>query len=161
VLDDVGFADLGCYGSEIRTPSVDGLAADGLRYANFRTCAMCSPTRAALMTGLNHHSAGMGWLADIDSGTRLPRRYVTRAATLAEVLRDCRLDDSARRQVAREPRRLQRGERPYHNWPTNRGFDRAYWFQGHSTDYFKRRSCSTARLRSSRPTRKITLRTMP
>jgi len=68
ILDDVGFADLGCYGGEIRTPNFDALAAEGLRYSNFRTCAMCSPTRAAFLTGLNHHSAGMGWLADIDSG---------------------------------------------------------------------------------------------
>ena len=47
VLDDVGFADLGCYGSEIETPNIDRLAAGGLRYTNFHTTAMCSPTRAA------------------------------------------------------------------------------------------------------------------
>ncbi len=68
---------------------MDALAAGGLRYANFRTCAMCSPTRAALMTGLNHHSAGMGWLADVDAGYPGYRGDLTlEAATLAEVLRD-------------------------------------------------------------------------
>src|SRR6185369_10805627 len=89
ILDDVGFSDLGAYGSEIRTPSLDALAAAGLRYTNFRTCAMCSPTRASLMTGLNHHSAGMGWLADVDAGYPGYRGDMTlEAATLAEVLRE-------------------------------------------------------------------------
>jgi len=138
VLDDVGFADIGAFGSEIRTPSMDQLAASGLRYANFRTCAMCSPTRAALMTGLNHHSAGMGWLADIDSGYAGYRGDLTlEAATLAEVLRDAGWSTL---HVGKWHVNLAAScgpTGPYHNWPTNRGFERAYWFQGHSTDYFK------------------------
>jgi arylsulfatase len=138
VLDDVGFADLGSYGSEIHTPSLDALAAGGLRYVNFRTCAMCSPTRAALMTGLNHHSAGVGWLADIDSGYPGYRGDLTlEAATLAEVLRD---RGWSTLHVGKWHVNLAASNGPngpYHNWPTNRGFDRAYWYQGHSTDYFK------------------------
>lgn len=138
VLDDVGFSDLGAYGSEIRTPRLDALAANGLRYTNFRTCAMCSPTRAALMTGLNHHSAGMGWLADLDSGYPGYRGDMTLdAATLAEVLRDA---GWATMHVGKWHVNLAASNGangPYHNWPTHRGFDRAYWFQGHSTDYFK------------------------
>jgi arylsulfatase len=138
VLDDVGFADLGCYGSEIRTPSMDALAAGGLRYSNFRTCAMCSPTRAALMTGLNHHSAGMGWLADVDAGYPGYRGDLTLdAATLAEVLRD---RGWSTMHVGKWHVNLAAScgpTGPYHNWPTSRGFERAYWFQGHSTDYFK------------------------
>lgn len=138
VLDDVGFADLGAYGSEIRTPSLDALAAEGLRYVNFRTCAMCSPTRAALMTGLNHHSAGVGWLADIDGGYPGYRGDLTlEAATLAEVLRD---RGWSTLHVGKWHVNLAAScgpNGPYHNWPTSRGFERAYWFQGHSTDYFK------------------------
>ncbi len=138
VLDDVGFADLGVYGSEIRTPHLDALAAGGLRYTNFRTCAMCSPTRAALMTGLNHHSAGMGWLADLDSGYPGYRGDMTlEAATLAEVLRDA---GWATMHVGKWHVNLAASNGangPYHNWPTHRGFERAYWFQGHSTDYFR------------------------
>ncbi len=138
VLDDVGFADLGAYGSEIKTPHIDALAAGGLRYANFRTCAMCSPTRAALMTGLNHHSAGMGWLADVDSGYPGYRGDLTlEAATLAEVLRD---RGWSTLHVGKWHVNLAASNGPtgpYHNWPTSRGFERAYWFQGHSTDYFK------------------------
>src|SRR3712207_3398826 len=60
LLDDVGFAQFGCYGSDIETPNMDRLAAGGLRYTNFHTTAMCSPTRAALLTGRNHHAAGLG-----------------------------------------------------------------------------------------------------
>ncbi len=138
VLDDVGFSDLGCYGGEIRTPNFDALAGRGLRYSNFRTCAMCSPTRAALLTGLNHHSAGMGWLADIDSGYPGYRGDLTReAATLPEVLRDAGWSTflSGKWHVNNSSSNGPNG--PYHNWPTSRGFERAYWFQGHSTDYFR------------------------
>ena len=138
ILDDVGFSDLGVYGGEIRTPNMDALALSGLRYTNFRTCAMCSPTRASLMTGLNHHSAGMGWLADLDSGYPGYRGDMTlEAATLAEVLRD---SGWATMQVGKWHVNLAAScgaNGPYHNWPTSRGFERAYWFQGHSTDFFK------------------------
>ncbi|MFA5122061.1 sulfatase-like hydrolase/transferase [Zavarzinia sp.] len=138
VLDDVGFADLGCYGSEIATPNIDRLAGRGLRYSNFRTCAMCSPTRAALMTGLNHHSAGMGWLADLDSGYPGYRGDMTlEAATMAEVLLD---EGWSTLHVGKWHVNVAHSNGaagPYHNWPTSRGFERAYWFQGHSTDYYR------------------------
>jgi arylsulfatase len=68
LLDDVGFSDFGCYGSTIRTAAIDALAARGLRLSGFHTTAMCSTTRAALMTGCNHHSVGVGCLANFDSG---------------------------------------------------------------------------------------------
>ena len=68
MLDDVGFADFGCYGSEIDTPCIDRVAARGVRYGGFHTTAMCSTTRAALLTGRNHHAVGVGCLANFDSG---------------------------------------------------------------------------------------------
>ena len=68
LFDDVGFSDFGCYGSAIKTPAIDKLAAGGLRYSGFHTTAMCSTTRAALLTGRNHHSVGVGCLANFDSG---------------------------------------------------------------------------------------------
>ena len=68
VLDDVGFSQLGCYGSDIATPRLDRLAAEGVRLANFRTTALCSPTRACLLTGRNHHRSGMGRVADLAMG---------------------------------------------------------------------------------------------
>src|SRR4051812_10993393 len=71
ILDDVGYAQLGCFGSDIATPTLDRLAAGGLRYANFHTTALCSPTRAAVLTGRNHHRVGMGRI--IEPGHRVPR----------------------------------------------------------------------------------------
>lgn len=89
VLDDVGFADLGCYGSEIDTPNLDRLAANGLRFTNFHTTAMCSPTRACLLTGRNAHAVGVGSITEWATGFPGNRGRITnRAATLAEILRD-------------------------------------------------------------------------
>ena len=68
VLDDVGFAQLGCYGSDIDTPNIDRLAAGGLRYTGFHTTALCSPTRSCLLTGRNHHTNGMGRVTDLARG---------------------------------------------------------------------------------------------
>ena len=68
LVDDLGFSDLGCYGSEIATPNLDALAGGGLRYTNFHVTPMCSPTRAALLTGLNPHRAGVGHVAHCDPG---------------------------------------------------------------------------------------------
>ncbi len=138
MLDDCGFSDLGCYGSEIKTPAMDNLAEQGLRYTNFRTCSMCSPTRASFLTGLNHHSAGMGWLADIDAGYPGYRGDLTHeAATLAEVLQAAGWSTFLSGKWHVNNAHTTGANGPYDNWPTQRGFDRAYWFQGHSTDYFK------------------------
>jgi len=68
LLDDVGFAQFGCFGSSIPTPTFDGLAARGVRYTNFHTTALCSPTRACVLTGRNHHSVGMGRIIDLATG---------------------------------------------------------------------------------------------
>lgn len=88
LFDDLGFAHLGCYGSSIATPNIDKLAANGLRYTNFHTTALCSPTRAALMTGCNHHSVGMRGLANWNTGYPNCTGTVSKnAATIAEVLR--------------------------------------------------------------------------
>ena len=88
LVDDVGFSDVGCYGSEIPTPHIDALAAGGLRFSSFSNTARCSTTRAALLTGLYPHQAGMGHL----DGIRRPHSQGThgrlhdRCVTLAEVL---------------------------------------------------------------------------
>jgi arylsulfatase A-like enzyme len=83
VLDDVGFSDLGCYGSEIATPHMDALAAGGARYSNFHVTAMCSPTRACLLTGRNAHAVGVGIIAEWSSGYPGYQGKVTpRAATV-------------------------------------------------------------------------------
>ncbi|WP_254716811.1 sulfatase-like hydrolase/transferase [Actinomadura sp. WMMB 499] len=64
-MDDTGFAQLGCFGSDIATPNMDRLAASGLRYNRFHVTALCSPSRASFLTGRNHHAVGLGFLADI------------------------------------------------------------------------------------------------
>jgi arylsulfatase A-like enzyme len=88
LFDDVGFSDFGCYGSPISTPTIDRLAAQGLRYTGFHTTAMCSTTRAALLTGRNHHAVGVGCLANFDSSFPGYRGKIGKeAGTLAEMLR--------------------------------------------------------------------------
>src|SRR5260221_4369093 len=89
VIDDLGFGQLGCFGSDLATPNIDGLAAAGLRYNRFHVTSSCSPTRACLLTGRNHHRVGMGFLTDIPVGFpgyngRIPKS----AAALPRILRD-------------------------------------------------------------------------
>src|SRR2546430_3558151 len=79
LLDDVGFAQLGCFGSDIATPTFDRLAANGLRYTNFHTTALCSPTRACVLTGRNHHKVGMGRITDLATG--FPGYHADRKST--------------------------------------------------------------------------------
>ncbi len=61
LMDDMGYSDLGCFGGEIDTPNIDALAGNGLRFTNYTTVPMCTPARAALLTGKNPHSVGCGW----------------------------------------------------------------------------------------------------
>ncbi len=87
VLDDVGFAQLGCFGSDIANPNIDRLAAEGLRYNNFHATTFCLPTRARLLTGRNHHAAGMASIAEHANGYPSSRGFVTKkAAMLQEML---------------------------------------------------------------------------
>ena len=90
LADDMGFSDIGCYGSEIPTPNLDRLAADGLRFTQFYVTPRCSPTRAALLTGLYPHQAGMGWLDNkVEPDSRgFHGRLLPRCVTIAEVLRE-------------------------------------------------------------------------
>jgi arylsulfatase len=68
VLDDTGFGHLGCYGSPIQTPNIDGLAADGVRYNSMHTTALCSPSRSCIVTGRNHHANGMASITELSTG---------------------------------------------------------------------------------------------
>ena len=90
LVDDMGFSDIGCYGSEIPTPHLDQLAADGVRFTQFYNTPRCSPTRAALLTGLYSHQAGMGWLDNkVEPQSKgFHGRLLPRCVTIAEVLRE-------------------------------------------------------------------------
>ncbi len=136
-LDDTGFAHLGCFGSDIETPAIDRLAAGGLRYNNFHTTALCSPTRACLLTGRNHHSVGMRFLSNVDTGFSNCRGFISnKAATLAEMLRDTGYNTYAlgKWHLANMEDCTPAG--PFQQWPLQRGFDRYYGFLGGATDQF-------------------------
>lgn len=137
VLDDVGFGSLGCYGSEIATPAMDGLAGSGLSYTNFHVTPLCSPTRASLLTGRNHHSVGMSMLSNADSGFPSKRGTITpAAATLGEVLRDAGYNTAAFGKWHLAPIDQTTTAGPYDQWPLGRGFERFYGFLEGLTDQF-------------------------
>jgi arylsulfatase len=137
VLDDVGFADLGCYGSEIATPSMDMLAAGGIRYSNFHVTSMCSPTRACLLTGRNAHSVGVGAIAEWSSGFPGYQGRITRSATtLAEMLSGHAYGTYAigKWHLTNLANYVAAG--PHDDWPLGRGFSRWYGFLGGYTDHW-------------------------
>jgi arylsulfatase len=137
LFDDVGFSDFGCYGSQIRTPTIDRLAAEGLRYSGFHTTAMCSTTRAALLTGRNHHSVGVGCLANFDSGYPGYRGKIAReAGTLAETLRAHAYRNYMVGKWHVTPLTESGATGPFDGWPLGRGFDRFYGFLDAETDQF-------------------------
>ncbi len=124
ISDDMGFSDLGCYGGEINTPNLDALAADGLRFTQFYNTARCCPTRAALLTGLYPHQAGIGHMTG-DSGFDGYRGDLNkRCVTIAEVLKPA---GYATCMVGKwhVTRHIQ-PEGQKHNWPLQRGFERFY-----------------------------------
>ncbi|MCA0994950.1 arylsulfatase [Alloyangia pacifica] len=137
VLDDVGYADLGCFGSSIDTRNFDSLADRGLRYSNFHTTTLCSPTRACLLTGRNHHSVGMRYLANADMGWPSGRGAIDhKAGTLAEMLRMQGYATYAVGKWHLAPTEQANAAGPFDQWPLGRGFDRFYGFMNGGTDQY-------------------------
>lgn len=137
VLDDVGYSDLGCYGSEIKTPRIDALAAKGLRYSNFHVTAMCSPTRAALLTGRNSHAVGMGAIAEWSTGfPGYQGRITPQAATIAQMLLPHAYGTYAvgKWHLANMGDYPTGGSREF--WPLGKGFNRWYGFLGGFIDHW-------------------------
>ncbi|MDQ2649419.1 MAG: arylsulfatase [Actinomycetota bacterium] len=137
LLDDVGYAQFGCYGSDIATPTFDRLAAEGLRYTNFHTTALCSPTRACLLTGRNHHSNGVARVVDLAAGfpgynATIPREN----GFLSEILRDVGYATFAVGKWHLAPLAETANGSPRDKWPLGRGFDRFYGFMEGETDQF-------------------------
>ncbi|GAA4259777.1 arylsulfatase [Dietzia aurantiaca] len=136
LVDDMGFSDLGCYGSEISTPALDDIAGEGLRFSNFHTTSLCSPTRAALLTGRNQHAVGVGMVSNNDPGFpgyagELPENqpsmaeifrhngYATMMLGKWHLSKDSEMHEAASK----------------HSWPLQRGFDQYYGFLEAMTNF--------------------------
>ncbi len=139
VLDDIGYSDLGCYGSEIKTPNIDKLAKAGLRYTNFNACPLSSPTRASLLTGRENNSVGMGMVANVSLGPDRPNlqgSVTPEAGTIAEILKE---DGYATFGVGKwhlAPLYSVTPAGPFDYWPLSKGFERYYGFLDGETDQY-------------------------
>jgi len=124
MADDMGYSDIGCYGGEINTPNLNGLAAKGIRFTQFYNTARCCPTRASLMTGLYQHQAGVGHMMS-DYGYDAYRGDLSNnCVTIAEVLKQAGYSTymSGKWHVTKHTK----PDGPKHNWPRQRGFDRFF-----------------------------------
>lgn len=137
LVDDMGFSDLGCYGSEINTPNLDKLAADGLRFTQFYNTGRCCPTRASLLTGLYPHQAGMGHMTR-DSGLDAYRGDLNnRCVTLAEALRAGGYSTyGIGKWHVTKFMKADTPEKDKFNWPLQRGFDRYFGIIAGAANYF-------------------------
>ena len=133
MADDMGYSDIGCYGSEIATPNIDRLAANGVRFRNFYNNAKCCPTRASLLTGLDNHEAGIGNMVSNANAKIQPGPYQgflnQDCVTIAEVLKTAGYSTymSGKWHV---------GERKEH-WPIQRGFDKYFGLISGASSYFE------------------------
>ena len=142
VLDDIGFAQLGCFGSPIRTPNIDRLSSEGLRYNRFHVTSICSSTRAALLTGRNHHAVGVGMTMETPLGyPGYTGRIPPSAATMARVLRDSGYSTLAVGKWHLCPRGEYSASGPMTRWPLGLGFERYYGFLGAETSQWAPELC--------------------
>ena len=134
MADDMGYSDAGCMGGEIRTPHLDALAADGLRFTRFYNAGRCCPTRSSLLTGHYPHAAGMGWMISDRGLPGYAGSLRKDRPTLAELLGPAgyRTYMSGKWHVS--PDTGQHGSRD--NWPLARGFDRFYGTISGGGDYY-------------------------
>jgi arylsulfatase A-like enzyme len=129
MADDMGFSDIGCFGSEIATPNLDRMAQHGVRFTSFYNTARCCPTRAALLTGLYSHQAGVGHMVQ-DLGAPPYQGYLNdRCVTIAEALKPAGYNTLM-------AGKWHVGEQRPH-WPTDRGFDRYFGLIAGADNYFR------------------------
>lgn len=138
LLDDVGFGSASTFGGPVPTPTLDALAQEGLRYNQFHTTALCSPTRAALLTGRNHHRVHVGTVCEAATGfpgydSVIPKS----AATLGEVLRQNGYNTSWFGKNHVTPMWELSTGGPFERWPTGLGFERFYGFHGGQTSQWE------------------------
>ena len=134
VLDDTGFGQLGCYGSPIETPNFDALAANGLRYNNMHTTALCSPSRSCILTGRNHHSNAMAAITELASGYPGYNGVIPfENGMLSEMLVGHGYNTFMVGKWHLTPSNQETAIGPYDRWPLARGFERFYGFLGGDT----------------------------
>ena len=135
VLDDVGYGQLSPFGGLCETPNLDRLAANGLRYTNFHTTALCSPTRTCLLTGRNHHSNGMATIVENASGFPGYNGVIPfENGFLSEMLTPHGYAAYAVGKWHLTPHEEMNMAAPRHRWPLGRGFERFYGFLGGDTN---------------------------
>jgi len=138
MTDDVGFGAPSTFGGVIPTPNLDRIAHDGLRYTNFHSTALCSPTRAALITGRNHHSVGFGVIAEQATGYPGYDSFIGReSATIGEILKENGYRTSWFGKDHNTPAFEASQAGPFDQWPTGMGFDYFYGFVGGDTSQWQ------------------------
>ncbi|WP_284011457.1 arylsulfatase [Haloarcula pelagica] len=136
-LDDVGFGQLGCFGGLVDTPNIDRLAENGLRYNNFHTTALCSPTRSCLMTGRNHHSNAMAGITEASTGFPGYNGHIPHEnGMVSEALVEEGFSTYHLGKWHLTPAESTSAAGPYDQWPLQRGFERFYGFLGGDTDQY-------------------------
>ncbi|WP_165190100.1 arylsulfatase [Caulobacter soli] len=137
LLDDVGFGQVSTFGGPVPTPALDKLAARGLRYNRFHTTAICGPSRAALITGRNHHNCGVGFLSEWATGFPSYNNMIPRStATIASVLKGNGYATSWFGKNHNTPDWESSVAGPFDRWPTGLGFDYFYGFIGGETHQY-------------------------
>ncbi len=137
LLDDAGYGVASAYGGLVRTPTAEKLAAAGLQYCQFHTTALCAPTRAALLTGRNHHSVSQGVVAEMATGFPGYAGIIPRStAFVSEILSQNGYATGWWGKNHNVPENAKGPAGPFHNWPLRRGFDYFYGFLGGETDNF-------------------------
>jgi len=153
LIDDAGYAQSGTFGGLIPTPTLDRLAQNGLRYTRFHVVAMCSPTRASLLTGRNHHAVGMGtitnWSTDYPGyNSAIPKS----AALVSEVLRDNGYATAAIGKWHLIPERENTLTGPFEHWPTHQGFNYYYGFlNGETSQWYPELTLGTQPVEMTAP----------
>ena len=137
LYDDLGFSHFNCFGSTLPTPNADRLAAGGVRFTNFHVTPLCSPTRAALLTGRNHHTVGMRSVSNAQSGFPSQTGEISlNAATMAEELRRAGYGTWCVGKWHLTNMENASAVGPFDQWPTQRGFDHFYGFMQGESDQF-------------------------
>ena len=138
LIDDVGYGQFGTFGGQTPTPGLDRLAAEGLRYTRFHTTALCSPTRAALLTGRNHHSVANGVITEAATGYDGYTGMIPRSAgTVAQVLSQYGYATSWFGKNHNTPDWETSLNGPFDHWPSGYGFDYFYGFMGGDMDQWQ------------------------